>query len=299
MRIGFVGIILDDKKGIKMNSCILRTASDENLSHLIEKNIKTMDKILDYLIEKDIHLFRISSGFIPFASHPVNKIDWKNKYKNQLKELGEKAKKNNIRLSMHPGQYTTLSTPNEELLQKSIEELDYHTSLLDAMQMPTSCKIILHIGGTYNDKTTTMERFIKNYKNLSKNIKSRLVIENDDKCYTIEDILFISSKTKCPVVFDYLHFLINHQSTDTNKAIQLCRKTWHNKDGPQKIHYSQQAEGKKLGSHSQTINPEVFYNFAITLPEPIDVMFEVKDKNISVLNFFNYIKKEGINFPLS
>lgn len=299
MNIGFVGIILNEKNGIQMNTCILRNATEQNLRVIIEKNLQTLDKILDYLIENNIHLFRISSVIIPFASHPVNKIKWWEDYKGKLKELGKKAKKHNIRLSMHPGQYTTLSSLKDDLTEKSILELQYHTTVLDALEMPQCCKVILHIGGTYGDKQGAMERFISNYKKLPKNIKNRLVIENDDKCYTAEDVLYISSKTKCPVIFDYLHFLINHECTDTIKMLQACRETWKKKDGIQKIHYSQQAEGKRLGSHSQTINPEVFCDFTKILPEDIDIMFEVKDKNISVLNWFNFCAtKKGLNHPI-
>ena len=76
MNVGFVGIILDDKKGLRMKSCILKNASEENIKRLIENNLDTLDKMLDYLIENKIKLFRISSGFIPFASHPINKLEW-------------------------------------------------------------------------------------------------------------------------------------------------------------------------------------------------------------------------------
>lgn len=292
MNIGFVGIILDDKKGLRMKSCILKNASEENIKRLIENNLDTLDKMLDYLIENKIKLFRISSGFIPFASHPINKLEWWTIYKEQFKQLGNKAKRHNIRLSMHPGQYTTISSENEELVLKSIQDLQYHTTILDSMQMPSDCKVILHIGGIYNDKKTTINRFISNYKKLPRNIKNRLVIENDDKCYTVEDVLYISSKTHCPVVFDYLHFLLNHNSTDTMQMFNLVRKTWRKKDGIQKIHYSQQAEGKKLGSHSITINPKSFDEFAKNLPNDIDVMFEVKDKNISVIKWQKYLQEK-------
>lgn len=292
MNVGFVGIILDDKAGLRMRSCILKNANEENLKRIIENNLETLDKMLDYLILNNIKLFRISSSFIPFASHPINKLKWWEIYKKEFKALGDKAKKHKIRLSMHPGQYTILSSENMKLTSRSVDDLQYHTTVLDALGMPPCCKVILHIGGIYSDKKATMERFINNYKLLPKNIKNRLVIENDDRCYTAEDVLYISGKTKCPVIFDYLHFLINHDSTDTMQMFNLARKTWRKKDGTQKIHYSQQAEGKKLGSHSQTINPQIFDEFASTLPSDTDVMFEVKDKNISVLNWQKYLQEK-------
>ena len=294
MNIGFVGMVLGEYE-IKMKSCILKNASCQRLQQLAEFNLDVLDKILDYLIENDVHLFRISSCAVPFASHEVCKLNWQNILSDKFSKVGKKALKNEIRLSMHPGQYTILCSENEDLTRRSVLELSYHTSYLDALKMPSSCKVILHIGGTYKDKSKTMEKFIETYEKLPQNIKNRLVIENDDRCYTVEDVLYISSKTGIPVVFDYLHFLLNHYENEKDplERIEKCRATWKKKDGTQKIHYSQQAEGKKLGSHSDFIDPEQFYEFAKILPKEIDVMFEVKDKNFSVLNYYDFIKNIG------
>ena len=291
MNIGFVGIILGDSE-IKMKSCRLKNASESRLREIISFNLNTLDLMLDYLIKNEIRLFRISSDIIPFGSHPANNLNWQEEFKEEFKRLGKKAIKNNIRLSMHPGQYTILSSQNESLTLKSFQDLIYHSKVLDLMNLPPSHKLILHIGGVYNDKQNAMNTFIKNYSLLPKNIKRRLVIENDDRCYTASDVLEISKKIKCPVVFDYLHYLLNHyeHEQDPVKMLQLCRDGWNEADGTQKIHYSQQAENKKLGSHSDTIDPIQFHEFSKILPKDIDVMFEVKDKNLSVLKYKNFLE---------
>ena len=296
MNIGFVGIILGEKE-IKMKTCILKNASEENLLRLIDYNIQTLDKALDYLIENDIQLFRISSDFIPFGSHEVNKIKWWEIFERPLLEIGKKAKDHHIRLSTHPGQYTIINSQNENLTQRSIADLEYHTKVLDSLGLPASHKLILHIGGVYGDKEKAMERFVENYKTLPINIKHRLIIENDDRNYTAEDVLKISKETGAPVVFDYLHYLLNHDkdNTDCKEMILRCRETWKSSDGTQKIHYSQQATGKRLGSHSETIDPTEFYDLTKILPEKIDVMFEVKDKNLSVLKYREFIKNTPQN----
>jgi len=95
----------------------------------------------------------------------------------------------NIRGSMHPGQYTVLNSPNEEVVEKSIMDLEYHCKFLDSLGVDYSNKIILHVGGVYGDKISAMERFKHNFNRLSNSLKKRLVIENDDKSYTIEDVL--------------------------------------------------------------------------------------------------------------
>ena len=294
MSVGYVSIILSEPD-IKMKSCILKNASPEHLSTLIEHNLSTLDQMLEFNRRHDIHLFRLSSGFIPFASHPINKLRWWQKYSKQFLALGDKAKKYKIRLSFHPGQYTTLSSPNRAIVQKSIKDLQYHARVLDAMGLDSSSKMILHIGGFYEGKKESMERFIKNYSKLPQNIKNRLVIENDDKIYTATEVLYISKRTGAPVVFDYLHHLLNHEGElDTANILQQVRKTWHKKDGVQKIHYSQQAKGKRAGSHSLSIEVPEFVEFYKTLPQPIDVMLEVKDKDLSALKCIAELEKQKI-----
>lgn len=285
MNIGYVSIIMSEP-GLKMKSCILKNASEDNLIKLIKYNLEMLDKIFDYNFKHDIFVFRISSGFIPFASHPINKVDWCKMFKKEFLTLGKKAKKYGIRLSMHPGQYTTLTSPNKDVVKKSIWDLKYQTGVLDCMGLDSKNKIILHIGGKYEDKQQSMERFIKEYKKLPKNIKNRLVIENDDRNYTAEDVLYISSKADIPVLFDYFHHLLNHEGEDLNtiEILKKCMKTWKkDKDGIPKVHYSQQAIGKKSGSHSLTIDVSEFLRFYNTLPCNVDIMLEVKDKDISAL----------------
>jgi UV DNA damage endonuclease len=213
-------------------------------------------------------------------------------FKNEFLALGEKAKKYGMRLSMHPGQYTTLSSPDPKLIEKSIWDLEYQTKVLDCMGLDSTNKIILHVGGGYGDKQKSMERFIEEYKKLPQNIKDRLTIENDDKTYTAKDILYISKKTGAPVLFDYFHHQLNHEGElNTCEILKDCMKTWKkNRDGNPKIHYSQQAKKKSKGSHSLTISTPDFLDFYKTLPKNIDVMLEVKDKDISALNCLKILK---------
>lgn len=53
---------------------------------------------------------------------------------------------------MHPGQYTVINTPKEDVLFKSIKDIEYHCEFLDSLNVDYKNKIILHIGGVYGDK---------------------------------------------------------------------------------------------------------------------------------------------------
>ncbi|MEG0284199.1 MAG: UV DNA damage repair endonuclease UvsE [Erysipelotrichales bacterium] len=291
MSVGYACII-EGIENIAFKTYTLKSMNNEKITNTIEHNLKTLKKALEYNIEHNIFLFRISSDIIPMASHVDFKYEWQDEFKTQLKDIGEYAIKNNIRLSMHPGQYTIINSIRQEVIDKSLLDLKYHCDFLDALGLNSTHKIILHIGGVYNDKESAINRFVRNYKLLDQKIKNRLVIENDDKFYTIEEVYRISQEVNCPVVFDNLHHKINNTQTNINEFdwINKCSKTWQIKDGRQKIHYSQQDISKRKGAHSKTIDTKLFLDFYNNIKNKnIDIMLEVKDKNISAIKCVNLI----------
>ena len=276
-------------------SCTIKNASEDKLLELISHNLNSLENIINYNIINGIKLFRISSDLIPFGSIPVNNIRWQDKFAQELSEIGDLIHKNGIRVSMHPGQYTVLNSPNIDTVKRAFDDLNYHADILDCLGVGEDCKIILHIGGAYGDKQQAIKRFIDNYKLLDTKIRRRLVIENDDKSYNISEVLEIGSSLNIPVVFDNLHNAVNPSGGQESDLywINLCKSTWQQKDGNQKIHYSQQSSLKRSGSHSQTIKINEFIDFYnIIGRNDIDLMLEVKDKNISAVKCINCITQE-------
>jgi UV DNA damage endonuclease len=268
----------------------MKNASREKLLAIINHNLNSLENIIDYNIINNIKLFRISSDLIPFGSSQVNNLEWWDIFSSRFNIIGNKIINNNIRVSMHPGQYTVLNSPNIDVVNRAIEDLKYHNKVLDSLGLTENHKIILHVGGAYNNKDEAINRFIENYKKLDENIRKRLVIENDDKLYNISDVLHISNKINIPVIFDNLHNSINpcDEKESEFNWIQMCNKTWKRIDGPQKIHYSQQNPLKKIGSHSNTIRVNEFIKFYNILKDKsIDIMLEVKDKNLSAIKCIN------------
>ena len=140
-----------------------------------------------------------------------------------------------------------------------------------------------------------MERFVQNFARLDEPIQKRLIIENDDRLYTVEDVLKISQQTGSPVVYDNLHHAINppEEARDDYYWIHETSKTWKPEDGRQKMHYSQQDPGKRDGAHTKTIYLDTFMEFYRKLEDPtIDIMLEVKDKNISTVKCINATQPE-------
>lgn len=277
-----------------IRTCRLANANHERLLEISKDNLQALERLLIYSSKRNIRLFRISSDMIPFASSDKVNIPWQKHFKQELSTLGQFARNNHIRLSMHPGQYTVLNSPDSKVHEQAVAELCYHADFLTALGMGSDCKLILHVGGVYGDKDRAKARFVERAKDLDKRIKDRLVIENDERCFHIADVLEISAKTGLPVVFDNLHHRINPPLASGTDLDWICRAlgTWKDMDGQPKIHYSQQALGQRLGAHTQTIAAPEFLTFYQALGERVatenslktpDIMLEVKDKNISAV----------------
>ncbi|WP_368645049.1 UV DNA damage repair endonuclease UvsE [Alkalibacterium putridalgicola] len=268
-------------------TCRKSNATNENLISLIEHNLNVLERMIDYNHQEGIRLFRISSDIIPFGSDfLVNDLDWTKLFEASFTQIGEKIKRYSIRVSMHPGQYTVLNSPRKEVVDRAIDDLTYHTLFLNALGVDAESKLILHVGGVYGDKSSAMDRFAVVYEQLDNRIKERLIIENDDRSYTIEDVLSLSRRTGAPVVYDNLHHRLNNDGELYSDAywINKAKKTWHKKDGRPKVHYSQQQLNGREGAHSQFIRIDEFMAFYEEVkPSDVDIMLEVKDKNLSAV----------------
>jgi len=273
-------------------SCLMKNTQESVLLNVIEHNLDVLERIIDYNRSCGIQMFRISSDLIPFGSSPANKLKWWELFASKLSAIGKKIVNSGIRISMHPGQYTVLNSPNEEVVERAVDDLIYHDRVLTSLGAKSQDKIVLHIGGVYGEKEQAILRFQENYSRLNESIRQRLVIENDERCYTIEDVLQIGTRLNIPVIFDNLHNAIN--SCDAEKSdsdwITACAQTWGEKDGRQKIHYAQQDPTKRLGAHSSTIRIGEFAEFYKALDGlKIDIMLEVKDKNLSAVKCINCV----------
>lgn len=274
-------------------SFILKNFSEENFNKCVTGNIKDLMSILQWNLKNDIRLFRISSDIIPFGSHPINNIKWWRTFKEELLECGNFIKANDIRVSMHPGQYTVLNSLREEVVKNSIADLEYHCRFLDAMEVDYRCKIVLHVGGVYGNKLSAIQMFKSNFDRLSNSLKKRLVIENDDKSYTIEEVLGICRELGIPAIFDNLHHKLNPCSLEWEEIINGVKGTWKPEDGPVKLHYSDQDIEKRGGAHSKSVITKNFLSYMESIKDlDTDVMLEVKDKEISAIKCISSLKED-------
>ena len=178
---------------------------------------------------------RISSDIFPFASHEEfgYSLDFANQ---ELKLIGDYAKKHNIRITMHPSQYNVLSSPNDKVIQNTIRDLNHHCEILDKMGLGKDSVMIIHGGGLYGNKKTALMRLENNIQKLPSNTRNRLVLENCEMAYTIEDLLPLSEKLKVPIVIDTHHDDINPSSLNTQLYFDQVFKVWNERGIKPKIH---------------------------------------------------------------
>jgi UV DNA damage endonuclease len=280
--------------GCKSNKTFrLKSYTEERLKTTVKNNLECLEKILKYNIKKNILFFRITSDLIPFASHPICTFNWQDFFKKDFLRIGELIQKNDIRISMHPDQFIVLNSPNRNIVERSKKELLYHAEILDLMNLNFTAKIQLHVGGAYNNKKNSIYRFIKHYKELEPIIKKRLVIENDDRIYTLKDCLYINQGTGIPVLFDIFHHSILNNGETTKNAVEICTRFWGKKDGLLMLDYSSKKVGGSIRSHADTIDISEFKLFLkITKPYDFDIMLEIKDKEKSALKAIKILEKD-------
>jgi UV DNA damage endonuclease len=278
----------------------------QNQPHL-RVSLQYVEQILRYAASIGVRMYRLSSNIAPYYTDLTRpqfgyQLD---EARDELAATGALARQLDIRLSLHPGQYTVLNSPDERIVAAARRELQYATDVLDRMGQPDDNKVILHIGGVYGDKPAALARWIACYATLPERVRARLVIENDDRLYSVGDVLAVHAATGAPVVFDNLHHALNPTpDLPERAALAAALATWPADQTP-KTHYSDRRtdpiEVKRNGviklvkpspgAHADYVDPARFAAYrqaAQDLPD-FDVMFEAKAKDLAVRRVLDYL----------
>lgn len=292
-RLGFA-VKVAGREGMKSNDA-RRWRSNPHL----RVSMDYLRGILDYLHEIDVRMYRISSDFVPYGTHP----DLPRFHgqiagcRDGLADLGRIARERGIRLSLHPSQYVLLSAQDPAINARGIADVNAQAELLDALEQGPEAVVILHLGGAYGDKEAAMRRFVDHYARLSAAGRRRLVIENDETLYTVQDCLRVHEAIGVPVVFDHQHHLLNPGTLSIGDACRAALATWPAAVTP-KVHFSSPKldsrlvrRGKKevpapplLNQHADYVHPWEFASFLAAVGDvPFDVMLEAKMKDAALL----------------
>jgi len=257
----------------------VRRAASENLSNTM--------RILLHNKAYGIMVYRFSSKIIPLATHPLlSDWDYSTELSSQFKAIGCFINENQMRVSFHPDHFTVLNSPKEGILQASLKDLQYHCLLLKEMGLGEGVKLITHIGGTYNDREKSIERFLQNWSCIPQPISERLCIENDDRSYTASEVLNICRKLSLPMVLDLHHYKCNNNNENLTDILPGVFETWSKTGLPPKIHVSSPKSPQEPRSHHDFINPKDLYGLiklSCDLTDNFDVMVEAKQKDKAVL----------------
>ena len=248
----------------------------------------------------------------PLDAARYQSLDW---CQDLLEKVGTFAKSNGIRLTFHPGQFNVLGTTNKDTLTKTRIELEIHARILDMMGMGNDSIMVIHGGGIYmtpeqrkkgpegrieakygsypvppvESTRGVISRWVDNFLQMPENVQRRLVLENCEKSYSLEDCLRVSdllyarAGRKIPIVYDTHHYACYTQlhpdetQTPVRDLIQRVLDSWISRGVKPKFHISEQGSGK-CGHHSDYVE--------IITPELLEIYHRFESKGLEIREKF-------------
>ena len=294
IRLGYVSISKTLENDISFHNITYTDYSknnDENkLDEIIKLNFNTLINILKYNKKNNIHFYRLTSKLIPLATHKDVNFEYIKRYKSFYKVIADKI--GELRIDVHPDQFTVLNSTKKDVLENTFRILEYHYQILKELKVKNPI-IILHVGSSVLGKKNSITRFINNFNLLPSYLKKTIAIENDDKIYNIKDVLFICKKLDIPFVFDYHHYRCNNNGENYLDFLEEMFSTW--KNIKPKIHFSspKNKTKKDFRSHSDYIDCNDFINFIDSIRKynvDIDIMLEAKAKDEAIFRLVRQLK---------
>ncbi len=265
-----------------------------HLTSLVEQNLEALFEILKYNVKNQIHFYRLTSNLIPLATLETVPFDYITPFRKQYQAIGNYILENHLRVDMHPDQYCVLNSSQPKVVKGAFTILDYHARILDAMNLPDA-KLILHVGSSQGGKKRSISRFIHNFQKLPSSIQKRIILENDDKVYTVTDVLALCKALNVPMVLDYHHFLCHNNKELISDFYPAIFATWEKEKLPPKVHFSspKNRTKKDFRSHHDYIQVDDFICFleeVKSYTSTLDVMIEAKQKDVALFQLIRELK---------
>jgi len=236
-----------------------RDVAEQRLWDLMVNNIEATRKLVERVGNLDEHLrmVRLSSDILPAYTEPNWRYFWQrsdvqayaSKYFNTV---GEIARIRNVRVSMHPGQFCVLASDRPDVVDRSIEEFEYHADMARYMGYGKTFqdfKINVHIAGRAGP-----DGIRSAYTRLSPEARNCITIENEEVSYGLDDCLTISDLV--PIVLDIHHHwiktgeYIDPHSDRVNRVVD----SWRGRRPT--LHYSVSREDVLVG-HDTVHRPDM------------------------------------------
>ena len=293
------------------------------------RNVDKLRWIMEYLATqpKNFRCYRMTSGMFPVYTLPEAQ-EFYNGFIGllieKLKIAGKVALENEIRLSMHPGQYTVLGSRDKEVVKKSIDDIEYHCLIGKGMGIPAEdFSVNIHLQGLYGGKHIDgIKRFASNFQYLSDYAQKALSVENEDKPngYDIEHTLELAQRIPIKCTLDIHHYachrmretekvknsegkLVNRKIRDEVRHITVnddyfkeAVKTWKGRrplfHKSQSFPLDREEYWMKANAHSDVYYDEELMSLAVPMLEYADFDIEAKNKEYAIARFYKFIKQE-------
>jgi len=227
--------------------------------------------------------------------------------------IGETARRLDVRLSFHPGQFCVLASENEGIVNRSIEEFEYHADMARWMgygQTFQDFKINVHISGKRGPAGIQDA-----LKRLSPEARNCITIENDENAWGVNSSLELAND--CALVLDIHHHWIRTgeyiQATDDR--LDRVIDSWRGVRPA--LHYSVSREDVLVGHPVDTIpdhalllesgykkqkmraHSDFYWNqpvtdWALTFWDRFDIQCESKGKNLASEQVYNRAVELGL-----
>jgi UV DNA damage endonuclease len=237
-----------------------RAAQAEKLRAIYAENTARLKKAVEFCLANNINLYRMTSALFPFSDERTGG-EILTEFSDELARIGMSALERGLRLVLHPDQFVVLSSDSEEVVANSVKILKMHARTMDLLRQPRSEWAAMTIHGGKSDRAA---RMVENVLQLPEEIRTRIVLENDEHTYSSREILEICRAAGVPMVFDAHHHVCHEKLEDYNhesveEIFWAARETWSN-PANQMVHISNGREKFGDRAHSDLVftMPEVF-----------------------------------------
>jgi len=297
-----------------------REVAEQRLWDLMVQNITSTYKLVERVgaLDESLRIVRISSDILPVYTESTwsyfwHKPDVRLYAERAFMEVGQLARSRGVRLSFHPGQFCVLASVNENIVQRSIEEFEYHADMARWMGYGRTFqdfKINVHIAGRAGP-----EGIRKVLNRLSPEARNTITIENEENAWGLNDCLSISDIV--PIVLDVHHHWVREGEyiQPQDDRVKRVIESWRGVRPT--MHYSVSREDyldtstptvapdykvllesgykkAKLRAHSDFYWNSAANDWVLTFLDSFDIMCESKGKNLASFALYERAKEIAI-----
>jgi UV DNA damage endonuclease len=266
------------------------------LSELCLHNARSLADALAYCARSGIGDFRINSQLLPLCTHPsfgyrLGDLPESPQIEELLAGCATYARSHRLRTTFHPDQFVLLSSPSQEITDRSVEELAYQAELADLVGADV---LNIHGGGAYGEPAAALARLCRRIERLPDRIRRRLTLENDDRVFTPADLLPVSRDTGVPLVYDVHHHRVLPDGLSIEEATRAALATWRREP---LFHVSSPLEGMKgpgTNRHHDFVRLSDIPDCWLSLSRAVTVEVEAKAKEVAVLRLKRALERRGV-----